>query len=1051
MPAILPIPVRQSGSPPRLESEQLLLATLDAASDGILALDPAGELLFFNVRFVELWRIPEDRLAEVDYRWIAAHECELVSDPGALQALLVRVPADDGEVLADLELRDGRVLERRARRLRLPAGGFGTVVTFRDVTQRRRHVRELEFNRIVLESSGPMLWVEPEGWTVAYANPAACEHLGYPREELVGLPIARFSPLFTEQEGRRAVATLERAGSAGFRLGSRHRRKDGELRDVQLDLHVARHDGRTLQIVAITDVTEQRQAERDARRQQSSFESLVNVIPDVVFHKDLHGRFLSCNRAFAALVGRSVEAVAGCTYHDLYPKELADQLEARDRRCLQARQPQSTELWSTHASRDPILFHTVVVPLLAEDGEPQGLLAVGRDITGRKREEEAIRSAKELAEEATRLKSEFLANMTHEIRTPLNAVIGLSDLVLRTPLDERQRDYMAKVHDAGRHLLRLVDDILDFSKIEAGRLEVEQGRFELEKLLANVDSVVGAKCHAKGVELVFEVGPDVPAVLVGDSLRLGQVLLNYANNAVKFTERGAVVVAVERLDGAADDVHLRFSVRDTGIGMTPQQVARLFESFTQAESSITRRYGGTGLGLAISKRLAQLMGGEVGVQSDPGRGSTFWFTARLQPAPTAQPVFGTAPELRQRRALVVDDNEAARTVVAQMLRRMGLEVVEAASGEQALQALPQAEAGGRPFDIVYVDWLMPGLDGVETARRIRELSLDSGVLVLMVTAYAREEALRQARDTGIAGVLSKPVNPSTLLDATMTALGGRRAGAPEPAPAAQQAPEALRGARVLLAEDNEINRLVASELLRQLGVQLEVAEDGQSAVHKAAQGGFDLVLMDMQMPVMDGLTATRELRKLPQLRGLPIVAMTANAMEHNRQECLAAGMDDFVVKPVDPDKLRDALLRWVRRAPPAAGSSPTAAPCPAGELPQGIEGLDTALGLRYALGRESLYLDLLGRFVQRHADLPLRLREALGSGAREEAERLAHTLVGSAGQLGAVRLQEVARAAEQALQDPAMPQPELAQRLASLESVLGALVGALRETLPPAS
>jgi two-component system sensor histidine kinase/response regulator len=546
---------------------------------------------------------------------------------------------------------------------------------------------------------------------------------------------------------------------------------------------------------------------------------------------------------------------------------------------------------------------------------------------------------------------------------------------------------------------------------------------------------------------VFQVGAGVPARLVGDPLRVGQVLLNYANNAVKFTERGSVIVGVERLPGGDGAVHLRFSVRDTGIGMTAEQAGRMFQSFTQAESSITRRFGGTGLGLAISKRLAELVGGEVGVESAPGQGSTFWFTAVLQPAPESPPVFGTAPELRQRRALVVDDNDAARTVVAQMLRGMGLEVSEAASGSAALQELPRAAAAGSPYDIVYVDWLMPGLDGVETARRIRELSAGSGVLVLMVTAYARAEAVRQAREADIAAVLSKPINPSALLDATLQALGRGRVDGD--APATRAAPSALQGARVLLVEDNEINRLVATELLRRHGVDVQVAVDGAQALDIAPFGGFDLVLMDMQMPVMDGLTATRELRKDPALRELPILAMTANATEGDRQDCLAAGMNDFVTKPVDPQRLRDALLRWIRPREAAHEGAPATAakPAPESALPIGIEGLDTALGLRFALNREPLYLDLLARFVQRHEKLPQQVQQAWLTGRREEAERLAHTLVGSAGQLGAVRVQESARELEDALHQP-RPDPALVhQRLARLDHVLTTLLARLREQL----
>ncbi|NPC56618.1 ATP-binding protein [Caenimonas soli] len=406
-------------------------------------------------------------------------------------------------------------------------------------------------------------------------------------------------------------------------------------------------------------------------------------------------------------------------------------------------------------------------------GRCVGSVVTFRDITEQRRHEQEIRRARDMAEEATRMKSELLANMSHEIRSPMNAIIGLSDLVLKTGLAPRQRDYIQKVRASGQYLLGIVDDILDFSKVEAGKLDLANEDFQLEQLLGHTASLVSEKCHAKGLELVFDVAPDVPGRLVGDSLRLGQILLNYANNAVKFTRKGEVLVSVRASERTERDVLLHFRVRDTGIGLTGEQQGRLFQSFTEGDASANRKFGGTGLGLAICKRLAALMGGEVGVESGYGSGSTFWFSARLGIGQAAGRELLPSPDLRGRRALVVDDNEHARASIAAMLQAMTFTTAESADGAAAVDAVRRAAGEGRPYDIVYMDWRMPGMDGIEAARQIRALGLKLPPLLLMVPAYG-EETLEKAAQDGITSVLTKPVSPSLLFDATMSAMGAAR-------------------------------------------------------------------------------------------------------------------------------------------------------------------------------------------------------------------------------------------------------------------------------------
>ena len=548
------------------------------------------------------------------------------------------------------------------------------------------------------------------------------------------------------------------------------------------------------------------------------------------------------------------------------------------------------------------------------EGRPIEVVGSWSNIDIRKAAEQAIQAAQSELEKANEAKSAFLANMSHEIRTPMNAVLGLSHLALKTDPSPRQRDYLIKIKSSGQHLLGIINEILDFSKIEAGKLTVESVEFDLDKVLENVSNLIAEKAEEKGLELVFDIEPSVVSTrLRGDPLRLGQILINFCNNAVKFTEKGEVVVRAQVLEVTGDNQFLEFSVSDTGIGMTEAQIGRLFQAFEQADTSTTRKYGGTGLGLAISKRLAELMGGDVGVTSELGKGSTFWFTARLGKGALAPRPSLLRSDLHGRRVLVIDDNSQARTVLSSMLLNMAFVADEAASGEEGIEMVCQAAQRSEPYEIIFVDWQMPGLDGIETTKRILALpDLSIPPHLVMVTAYGREDVLKQAEDNGLENVLVKPVTSSTLFDTVVAVLRAPR----EATDRIQIAPSfeiaRTRGTRVLLVEDNDINQEVAIGLLEDAAIQVDLAENGEIAVRMAQENDYDAVLMDMQMPVMDGIEATRVIRSDPRLQDLPIIAMTANAMASDREHCLKAGMNDHIGKPIDPDELFSVLLRWAR-------------------------------------------------------------------------------------------------------------------------------------------
>jgi len=643
------------------------------------------------------------------------------------------------------------------------------------------------------------------------------------------------------------------------------------------------------------------------------------------------------------------------------------------------------------------------------------LEAVNQELEQEIQKLKAAEEAKSQAEAANQIKDEFLANMSHEIRTPMNAIIGLSHLCMQTVMSWKQQDYLQKIHGSAKSLLGILNDILDISKIEAGRMEIEHTTFDLEEVMGNLATIVGNRSQEKGIEFLMQTDSNVPNLLIGDPLRLSQVLINLAGNAVKFTEKGEVMVRVELARETSEEVILRFNVKDTGIGMTQQEISRLFRPFTQADSSITRKFGGTGLGLTISKRFVEMMGGRIWVESTPGVGSSFIFVARFQKTKKQSNLNQSAiNDLRGLRVLAVDDSENSLKILKGYLESFALDVTVASNGGDGLNLVHRANEEGNPYGLVIVDWKMPEMDGMEFARKLQEINYSSfRPKVLLIFTSSPDEMLRKLDNHVVDGVLAKPLQQSKLLDA-VSKVSGRSvlSSGKYKIISAQLNPELIsqiRGARLLLVEDNEINRQVAQELLEGFGIDVTTAENGIEAIALVNEAQFDGVLMDMQMPVMDGVTATREIRKNPLHSNLPIIALTANVMVSQQNEFLDAGITDHVGKPIDPDRLVATLAKWVRptwptRSTPMAQAVQQSVPEQLPDLP----GVNVAECVRRIGGNVSLYLSLLDKFRANQQGFASSFREALAAGDRATAERLAHTLKGIAGTLGAETLQDSA-------------------------------------------
>lgn len=739
-----------------------------------------------------------------------------------------------------------------------------------------------------------------------------------------------------------AIAAL-RTGNPHFINEYRCRLANGEILSFYEDVLVE-HKGRGKFHVmgAAIDITDLKRAEADARSERRLLQTVINSLPDLVFVKDRQSRFVLDNMAHLEHLGvKTQEELAGKSDFDLFPKGIAQPFYDDEQKIVHGKEPLINRVeMSQDRSGAEKWYWTTKVALRDESGEIVGVVGVNRDITERRQEELKLKAAMQAVEEArlvaehhagllerqaielqaardaalesARAKSEFLANMSHEIRTPMNGILGITELLLGTHLSDEQYDLANTVRSSAEALLTVINDILDFSRIEAGKMRIEQVDFDLRGITEEVTDLVAGQAYRKGLEIAGLIGRDVPVRLMGDPARIRQVLTNLMGNAVKFTDKGEVVLEVLLVRKTDAEATIRMCVRDTGIGISKEAQGRIFESFTQADGTMTRRYGGTGLGLTISKQLAELMGGTIGVQSHEGRGSTFFVELTL-PRQTVveEPDEEPAPiVLDGLQVLIVDDNATNRRVLREQLGSWGCDVLEAATGAQALKLLSKAYDRGSPVKLAILDMQMPEMDGEELGAEIRAGSRYDEMPMILYTSIGEQASSRQMRERGFAMVLTKPVRQSQLFDALLSVLNGKQREGPGAAQASNDAREPL-GLSILLAEDNEINQMVAKMMLVRFGCTVETVGTGKQAVDAVATGNYQAVLMDVHMPEMDGYAATGAIRKLEQKTGrhTPIIAMTAKAMPGDREHCIRVGMDDYVVKPVRPDELYAVLAR----------------------------------------------------------------------------------------------------------------------------------------------
>ncbi len=1026
------------------KSDTLYRSILNASPDDITITDldgkirmvsPAGYKLFGYDRDVDLTGrsiydllIPED----VD---LARLEISGIQNGQSSGRLEYKGRKADGSIF-DLETNTDVIRDENGN-------PTGLLFIIRDISNRKRIESELyKWANLFLHAEWGVTAESTEGFRFEMMNPAYARMHGYTVDEMRGMSIL---DVLTPESRKRVPAMIEKIHEAGHcQFETKHVRKDGSIFPVWVDSTAIKDSTGTVlfRAVNVQDISDRKQSEKILDIEQTLMNNLMNSIPDKIYFKDLESRFIRINNATAELmhVGDPKDAI-GHTDFDYFTEEHARPAYEDEQWIIQTGQSITKEEKETIANEPDRWVKTTKLPLLDRNGNIIGTFGTSADITDQKSMMDVLQEtnrqlesstikANELAvqaEMANVAKSEFLANMSHEIRTPMNGVIGMTGLLLETNLDEEQQRYTEIIRSSGETLLTLINDILDFSKIEAGKLELEILNFNLHSLLDDFAAALAVRASEKNLEFICAADPDVPALLMGDPGRLRQILTNLTGNALKFTESGEVSVHARCVERTEKDVKILFSVKDTGIGIPDNKIGILFNKFTQADSSTTRQYGGTGLGLAISKQLSEIMGGEIGVKSEAGKGSEFWFTVRMKLQPeNSQNTLPVLANLNGVKVLVVDDNATNREMLVIRMTSWGMRPVEVADGPTAYRAMAEAYDEKDPFDIAVLDMHMPGMDGVMLAQIVKGDSRLCNTPLVLLTSMGERGDARRFENVGFAGYLVKPLRHLDLYNVLSVTLathsGTGECGVVKPEfhtiVTSHSAREAVRvtvdpNTRLLLVEDNIINQQVAMGILKKYGLKADAAADGSEALKMLENIAYDLVLMDVQMPVMDGFEATRHIRD-PHSRvlnhAIPVIAMTANALQGDRELCLEAGMTDYVSKPIEPQKLIEALERWlpVERIHSKSGDKLDEVPQnkPVPEDNRSI--FDREALFNRLMGDEELIRDVIATYIQEIPSLVSQLRTSLANGDVKTSERLVHTIKGSSANLGAEALRGVA-------------------------------------------
>ncbi|MEZ9595039.1 PAS domain S-box protein [Shewanella sp. 10N.261.52.F9] len=885
-----------------------------------------------------------------------------------------------------------------------------------------------------------MHWCSDTERTFTFLSSACIATLGFHRDEVLN-NFDRVAECIVSEERSHIIEALSGKSSKGLQWTEefRYRHPIGDIRWLQAGAHgELQNDGCIIWNGYLMDISDRKQIDKDLEEREAHFRALFDNAGIGIVNVDENGVVLDCNEQFSQYMQCTTDEIKGRSFFDYQfdadrdaTRTLFKELTVNGNDCL------TCEVRLVNHASECIWMDLTLTRLQNSQGELNSVVLSMANITSLKHLSQELTQAKDSADAASQAKSDFLANMSHEIRTPMNAIIGMSQLCLQTDLDSKQQNYVQKIDRASKSLLGIINDILDFSKIEAGKLDIESVPFQLDTMLEDLSDMFSTKAADKQLELMFAVAPNIPRHLEGDPLRLSQVLINLMNNAIKFTEQGEVLLSISQLEQVDNHIMLKFSVRDSGIGLMEEQRNKLFKSFSQADTSTTRRYGGTGLGLAISKQLVELMGGEIGVESQFGYGSTFYFTVGLKVAD--KKLLKVKQEVEGMRILVADDNATARDILRTTLDNMGFKVDVVKSGLEAVERCQTQD-----YPVALIDWLMPEMDGLEAAQKI--LSDHSNPpKILIVSAHANSEFTEQIANSDIAGFITKPISASRLLDGIMSSLGKngampvRRSGVA----VSQELLAQLKGKRVLLVEDNDMNQEVASEFLEQVGIVLSIAENGQVALEKLALQSFDLVLMDCQMPVMDGYQATQALRKIPNLSDLPVIAMTANAMAGDREMCLRAGMNDHIAKPIEISLLYTTLLHYLSDDKSAETTLEIAEQEPTEDVNfwPTHQAIDVDKGLQLVQNSVRLYRRIFERFHSGQQDIVAQIKHALSQEQVDDAIRYAHTLKGVSGNLYSAQLAELARQIESKLIESATADvsAELTELSALIESVCKAI------------